>query len=651
MLLENRNLGHDHRALPTVAALLALLLGAAGCGGPPAKTANAPAGAALAPPAVLETVGVVGLVPLPVEGFESLPPSERALTYYLARAVIAGRDRAWNRDGGIVLEVRDLLEEVLTHPKGIDVPVRESIRAYLEGLWIHTGNHDRWTGRKFVPAFTPADLRGAAEAAVQGKAEIRLALGETLDAKLARLRPVIFDPKFEPAIAATPAAATGVAGGITTRRSENDRRQEAALRTLRGFLAKGAVFAAPDERAGLASLAAGIEDPASAGFAAWVGGWIAGGKRVDLLTGPEPLAPRVGTGMTGAWCGVVSITDPARERAVAALAAMAGNLLATSPGRADLPTAPPVHASARVLIASVAPGGPASPEAIAYPAAEARGAAGVRTILLTNVGATAGTTIGRRIVATFAPAAQRDALEAARPAAEFAFAALSAVLGGAATTPARGASATLPGSDTARAVLVAARADLLALHHAADPRLVSIGLVDSPATADAILPLYLAEALAGLRDAAADGLIEGIDRRAQHLVLQELLASRAVVRETRDGATEIKVADPSAASGLVARLLERVEEALQAPPRSRGDRDAVAWVARFGARAEPDLVAEIAGRAARAMVPSRVAWLMPDLVPLRDAAGDVIDARVAPATDFTLQMLRYSGKLPFETPR
>jgi len=291
MLLQTRDLGHVRRSLPTLAALLALLLGPAACGGPPPNGADASIGPAPAAPAVVETVGDVGLVPLPVEGFESLPPSERVLTYYLARAVIAGRDRAWNRDGGIILEVRDLFEEVLTHPKGIDAAVRESIRAYLERLWIHTGNHDHWTGRKFVPSFTPADLRGAAEAARQEGAEIRLALGETLDAKLTRLRPVIFDQEFEPARAPRSAAPVGAAGGVTTRRSENDRRQEAALRTLRGFLAKGAAFAAPDERASIEKLGAAIGDPASAGLAAWAADWIDGSRRVDLLAGPEPAAP------------------------------------------------------------------------------------------------------------------------------------------------------------------------------------------------------------------------------------------------------------------------------------------------------------------------------------------------------------------------
>jgi hypothetical protein len=39
---------------------------------------------------------------------------------------------------------------------------------------------------------------------------------------------------------------------------------------------------------------------------------------------------------------------------------------------------------------------------------------------------------------------------------------------------------------------------------------------------------------------------------------------------------------------------------------------------------------------------------MPELTPVRDAAGEVVDARVTTPSDFTLQMLRFSGKLALE---
>jgi hypothetical protein len=38
----------------------------------------------------------------------------------------------------------------------------------------------------------------------------------------------------------------------------------------------------------------------------------------------------------------------------------------------------------------------------------------------------------------------------------------------------------------------------------------------------------------------------------------------------------------------------------------------------------------------------------PDLVPVRDTSGEVVDAHIAYPADLTLQMLRYSGKLPLE---
>ena len=65
---------------------------------------------------------------------------------------------------------------------------------------------------------------------------------------------------------------------------------------------------------------------------------------------------------------------------------------------------------------------------------------------------------------------------------------------------------------------------------------------------------------------------------------------------------------------------------------------------------EGELRAEVAvvARADRAGIPSYVVFVMPEIVPVRDAQGDVVDARLEPAEDFTLQMLRFSGKLPRE---
>ncbi len=69
---------------------------------------------------------------------------------------------------------------------------------------------------------------------------------------------------------------------------------------------------------------------------------------------------------------------------------------------------------------------------------------------------------------------------------------------------------------------------------------------------------------------------------------------------------------------------------------------------RYAVRIDPVLRDEIVARAERASIPSYVAFVMPDVVPVRDVLGNVVDARVEYTSDFTTQMLRYSGKIPLE---
>jgi dipeptidyl-peptidase-3 len=65
-------------------------------------------------------------------------------------------------------------------------------------------------------------------------------------------------------------------------------------------------------------------------------------------------------------------------------------------------------------------------------------------------------------------------------------------------------------------------------------------------------------------------------------------------------------------------------------------------------RIDPALRDEVVARAGAAGIPSYIALVMPDLVPVRDAAGEVVDVRLAHTSDLTLQMLQYSGRLPLE---
>jgi len=103
----------------------------------------------------------------------------------------------------------------------------------------------------------------------------------------------------------------------------------------------------------------------------------------------------------------------------------------------------------------------------------------------------------------------------------------------------------------------------------------------------------------------------------------------------------------------MAAMRAGVADLLKALQRIKGEGDyeaARALTERYAVRFDPVLRDEVVARAERASIPSYVAFVMPDVVPVRDVLGNVVDARVEYTSDFTTQMLRYSGKAPLEDP-
>jgi dipeptidyl-peptidase-3 len=620
---------HDRPRQPGAVAHVAGALAACAvvCGALAGCREEAPrASAAVAAPppaAIVETVGDVGIAPLEVRGLERLSPAERAMAYYLARATLAGRDIAYDEGGDANLEIRDLLEEILIHPRSLDPGFRDLLLQYLKRFWIENGNHDRTSGVKFVPAFTYEALRIGARSAQADGAAIRLAVGESLAAKMERLRPAIFDPAFEPVMACAGATAPVTAAAKAAATEPQRARRAAALRTMTGFLAKAAAFAGAAQRADLDLLARAAADGGALAWAERLDGWLRMDPPIDIAVGPGATC-RSEHGREGGWTGVAWVVDPEATRRMRALS-MDG-------------------AVAAAVILGIGAAGPATPQSIGVPEMDAAGGAGGRVVLLANVLEAEDRAWLEPLVREFAAPEDRPLLLDHGRAASFVLAALHALVGH--EPPAdRGPDSARPDrlSGDDRAVLDEARADLRALDRIFDDRLSAVGFLAARADAEAGLRLYLVRALAGLRAADAGGRIAGAWARAARLIAAWLAARDAGIAETRvDGVTTLRLTDVDAARRGVAALLAEVERLLA----NGGGREAHAFVERFANRADPALRAEIAGRAARAGIPSRLACLMPDIIPVRDGAGEVIDARVGPSPDFTLQMLRYSGKLP-----
>ena len=116
---------------------LVIAVGVAGCGDetvPSARPANAPVAQAAQPDAarkyLLERVDDAAVVQLYADGFTDLPLDQKTLIWHLYQAAIAGRDIYYDQRYGHNLEMRDVLEEILTHADGVDPVTRAELERY-----------------------------------------------------------------------------------------------------------------------------------------------------------------------------------------------------------------------------------------------------------------------------------------------------------------------------------------------------------------------------------------------------------------------------------------------------------------------------------------------------------------------------------------
>lgn len=145
----------------------------------------------------LERVGPARVVQLYADGFDALSPHQRVFAYYLSRAALAARDIAIDQHHRFALEIRTLLEGLVTHGDGIDSVVSGQIMKYTKLFWINNGPYDNITSRKYVIACSRDDFLSAAKQAMENGADLGLG-NESLEAKLGRLGPFLFDADVEP---------------------------------------------------------------------------------------------------------------------------------------------------------------------------------------------------------------------------------------------------------------------------------------------------------------------------------------------------------------------------------------------------------------------------------------------------------------------
>ena len=142
---------------------------------------------------VVDRFADVQIIRYQVSGFEELSLQQKKLIYYLAQAAIEGRDILFDQNCKYNLLIRSTLEAVYENYAG-DKTSKDwtEFETYLKRIWFSNGIHHNWSEEKFQPGFSQPFFTQAVNSI--DAEQLPLINGKTVEQLLAVINPVIFDP-------------------------------------------------------------------------------------------------------------------------------------------------------------------------------------------------------------------------------------------------------------------------------------------------------------------------------------------------------------------------------------------------------------------------------------------------------------------------
>ena len=617
-----------------------------------------------------------------VPEFENLTLNQKILVYYLTEAALWGRDILWDQNNAANLDIRRMLETVYTSYDGPrDTDDFKTFETYLKQVWFGNGIHHHYSTDKFTPAFSrsfleeqlaalPADSVPANSAelvelifnpALAAK-RVNQAQGADLVATSANnlYAPGLTQAEVEAYYAGikVPNDSTPISYGLNTRLArENGRIVEQQYRI--GGLYSDAIEHIVEN---LDSASNYAENPAQkqiirslidfyttgdlATFDRYSIEWAEDtASRVDFINGfiesyGDPL------GMTGAWESIVNFKNNEASERTEILSGNAQWFEDNSPVDPRFRKPEVKGVSAKVITAAILAGDayPATPIGINLPNANwIRAAHGSKSVTLENITeAYDAASQGDGSREEFVPdQATRDLMAQYLFITDNLHTDLHECLG-------HGSGQLLPGVDPDAlkehgSTIEETRADLFALYYLADPKMVELGLIDSPEAYKAQYYSYLLNGLmTQLRRIEPGKEVEESHMRNRKLISEWVFehgkADNVVEIEKIDGKTYLKINDYEAVRRLFGELLAEIQRV-----RSEGDyATASALVQDYAVKVDPELHAEILSRYAPLNIAPYRGFVNPVYTPVRDAEGRITDVTISYPENYTEQMLRYS---------
>jgi dipeptidyl-peptidase-3 len=642
----------------------------------------APPAAAPVRPYLLERIDDAAVVQLYADGFAALPLDQKRLIWHLYEAALAGRDIYTDQRYRHNLAMRDFLEALVLHDGALEAEVAAEVWRYTKLFWLNSGPFNNLTARKFVLRLTVDQLVAAAEAAAAAGARFATAPGETPADLARRLAPCFLDPAVDSMVTnKTPGpggdilrdSANNLYHGVTmadlegvveryplnSRLVKRDGRlveevyrvgglYDVELRRVIAHIEAALPYATPSLAAALRALIQWYRTGEDADRTAFDIAWVqATDTPVDTMSGFIEVYMDA-RGIKGAWESMVYYVNPektARIRALADNAQWFEDRMPIAPEYRK-PLVQGVSATAIDVVIETGDAGPITPVGVNLPNDQrVRETHGSKSVTLSNVTEAYELSTTDEYRREFAwsdeefTRAKRFGATAGELATE-----IHEVLG-------HGSGRMKPGITQQPqellkeqySALEETRADLVALYFCADPRLVELGIVPAEDHAEIVRAEYEAFArtsLVQLRRVREGTQLEEDHMRNRQAIVHWLLANTsAVTVRIREARTYHVLESVARFREGVGRMLHEVQRI-----KSEGDYDAArALFETYGVHFDPELRNEIVARVDRLKLPSYTGFVMPELTPVRDAAGDIVDVAISYPLDFAKQMLGYSA--------
>jgi len=631
---------------------------------------------------LLETVDDAAVVQVYADDFPSMALREKSLIWHLYQAAIAGRDIFYDQRYTHNLEMRDVLEAIVSHPSGVDPPTLAEIQRYTKLFWLNTGPYNNLTARKFVLKCTPEAFVTAAKAAASAGAQFSMRGEESLDDLLSRLKPLFFDPKVDPSVTnKTPGAGKDILAA-----SANNLYANVTMKDLAGFKERYPLNSRLVKRDGklveevyriegrygpqIAEIVKHLEaaipfasEPMAKALQALIKAYRTGEtedrRAYDIAWVQDKSSPvdtinyftevyQDARGIKGAWEALVFYVNQHKTDEIQKLAREAQWFEDRMPWdpKYRKQGVQGITANAIDVVIETGDSGPITPVGINLPNDQGvRERFGSKSVSLSNISLA----YDKSLPVAFRGEFSWTPEEAARSEKWGSFASelttnMHEVIGHASGKVAdhlKGNPQTFLKEQFS--ALEEARADLVGLYFLPDPKLVELGLFTAGDQADVVQTEYegyARNAIVQLRRIREGSQIEEDHMRNRQMIVKWLMANtKAIEQRTRDGKTYYVMVNAQAFHDGVGKLLAEVQRI-----KAEGDYPAAKQLFEtYGVHFDPKLRDEVVARVDKLNLPSYSGFGMTKLEAVTGPGGSIIDVKISYPQDLTRQMLEYAA--------